>query len=160
MLNTHTHTLRRTLWRCPQFDATHPPTGPVEGTLEHRPQLAVRTEAHDPSPTNLIMANDLIRDRLSQSPFGANCLQVSAKISHLCFSLLSFFGCFSFFFFGWGGGLCRRLQQRSRRCLISDRHRVWGVSDLVVSTYLVCWANPGTLVKMFMSALRANAKAP
>lgn len=30
----------------------------------------------------------------------------------------------------------------------------------VVTTYLVCWANPGTLVKMFMSARRGNKKGP
>lgn len=29
----------------PWNDSTHPPTGPVEGTLEHRPQLAVDIEA-------------------------------------------------------------------------------------------------------------------
>lgn len=29
-----------------------------------------------------------------------------------------------------------------------------------LSTYLVCWTNPGTLVKMFMSALRGYNKAP
>lgn len=27
----------------PEKSWTHPPTGPVEGTLEHRPQLAVET---------------------------------------------------------------------------------------------------------------------
>lgn len=47
------------------------------------------------------------------------------------------------------------------------RHLCPGGSDSVgpgwctaLSTYLVCWANPGTLVKMFMSALRGNKKAP
>lgn len=59
-----------------------------------------------------------------------------------------------------GGGLVLEAPTESRRRLIFDRRRVWGVSDMVVSTYLVCWANPGTLVKMFMSALRGNEKAP
>lgn len=37
----------------------------------------------------------------------------------------------------------------------------WGVRlRRVVTTYLVCWANPGTLVKMFMSARRGNKKGP
>lgn len=118
--------------------ATHPPTGPVEGTLEHRPQLAGSTEAQTHTTHHQVSKNPAALLHRSRRELNYD-LPVILQVILL-------------------GGTVVGGSDRDR--LTSEPRRVRGLSDGVVSTYLVCWANPGTLVKMFMSALRANEEAP
>lgn len=197
----------------PHDDFTHPPTGPVEGTLEHRPQLAVDTEAFlmnnyvpnttieqhregleaddgvwkwnwRPEPLNMsdfcrpaqqtvvfISFTDYVsywcRDIVMLQSFQ---LKPSPKIFSMCACLLSLLRWF------WETGVggvteSRAWEQQEVGCGAAGgpptSTPLTGGSDsagpgwcAALSTYLVCWANPGTLVKMFMSALRGNKKAP
>lgn len=168
---------------------THPPSGPVEGTLEHRPQLAVDIEAFLMNSTSnrrqsnhreTLEANDgvwtwtfvcdglfLISKCRHASVFPIKTWNIQYRVRPITPQVIL------------GTLVFTESMRTSRRWHVEPPlPRMEGVGvgqggvlTLLTSpppsvgarrsqTYLVCWANPETLVKMFMSALRRNKKGP